>query len=116
LLAGCGSLQRLSEVGRPPSMTPIGRSDRRSPATGPLSLPMPTPHAPGAARRSALWRNGSRAFFKDQRAANVGDLITVLVNITDSADFENETDGAAATARRGSACRASSASRRRSRT
>ena len=35
--------------------------------------------------------DGSRAFFKDQRAANVGDLITVLVKITDSADIKNET-------------------------
>ena len=40
---------------------------------------------------NALWRSGSRAFFKDQRAAQVGDIVTVLVNITDAADLKNNT-------------------------
>jgi flagellar L-ring protein FlgH len=38
-----------------------------------------------------LWRNGSRSFFKDQRAHQIGDLLTVSVNITDQANFANET-------------------------
>jgi fatty acid desaturase len=33
-----------------------------------------------------------RAFFRDQRAANMGDLVTVLVKITDSADLKNDTN------------------------
>jgi len=40
---------------------------------------------------NSLWRNGSRAFFKDQRAHQIGDLMTVTVNITDQANFANET-------------------------
>jgi flagellar L-ring protein precursor FlgH len=40
---------------------------------------------------NSLWRNGSRSFFKDQRAAQVGDVVTVIVNMTDSANVQNGT-------------------------
>ena len=88
LLPGCGSLQRLSEVGRPPAMTPSS-DPTADPAYRPISLPMPRAQTEPAEANS-LWRQGSRAFFKDQRAANVGDIVTVLVNITDEADLKNQ--------------------------
>ena len=57
----------------------------------PVTMPMPraevTPREP-----ASLWRSGSRAFFKDQRAAQVGDIVTVLVNTTDAADVQNGTN------------------------
>ncbi len=83
LLAGCGNLSRLSEIGRPPEMTPT-TDPTREPNWRPVSMPMPSS---GTAPREAnsLWRPGSRAFFKDQRAAQVGDIVTVLVNIADTA-------------------------------
>ncbi len=62
------------------------------PAYRPITLPMPRPRSEPAEANS-LWRAGSRAFFKDQRAASVGDIITVLVNITDAADLKNESAG-----------------------
>jgi flagellar L-ring protein precursor FlgH len=89
LLAGCGSLTRLSEIGRPPGMTPSS-DPTKEPDYRPLSMPMPNPHV-AALEPNALWRNGSRAFFKDQRASQVGDIVTVLVNITDNADLKNNT-------------------------
>ncbi len=87
LLPGCGSLQRLSEVGRPPTMTPSS-DPTGDPSYRPISMPMPRPQTEPAEANS-LWRQGSRAFFKDQRAANVGDIVTVLVNITDAATLKN---------------------------
>ncbi len=87
-LSGCGTLSRLSEVGRPPGMTASG--DPTQEATyRPISFPMPRPQS-APAEANSLWRMGSRAFFKDQRAAQVGDIVTVLVNITDNADLSNK--------------------------
>jgi flagellar L-ring protein precursor FlgH len=87
LLGGCGALSKLSEVGRPPAMTPTA-DPTQEPSYRPLTMPMPSPQA-APVQANSLWRNGSRAFFKDQRAAAVGDIVTVLVNITDNADVKN---------------------------
>ena len=89
LLSGCGALTRLSEVGRPPAMTPSS-DPTQEPGWRPITMPMPKREStPNEA--NALWRPGSRAFFKDQRAAQVGDIVTVLVTMNDSADFSNAT-------------------------
>jgi flagellar L-ring protein precursor FlgH len=53
-------------------------------------MPMPTPQ-PASYSPNSLWRNGSRAFFKDQRAHQVGDILTVKVKFADKATLENET-------------------------
>lgn len=88
LLGGCGALTRLSEVGRPPAMTPSS-DPTADPSYRPISMPMPRGQTE-TAEANSLWRAGSRAFFKDQRAAAVGDIVTVLVNITDAANLSNQ--------------------------
>ncbi len=88
-LSGCNLFSRLSEVGSEPALTSI-----RNPATlhgnQPVQMPMPAPveavHHP-----NSLWRPGSRAFFKDQRANQVGDILTVNIEIDDSASLNNST-------------------------
>lgn len=87
-LAACGTASRLAEVGRPPEMTPTA-DPTADPRWRPVSMPMPRPQEAEPLANS-LWRPGSRAFFRDQRAAQVGDIITVLVNIGDRADLKNE--------------------------
>ena len=89
-LPGCGALTRLSEVGRPPEMTPSG--DPTADAKyRPITMPMPGVEPPPLEANS-LWRRGSRAFFKDQRASQVGDIVTVLVNIADAANLQNQSN------------------------
>ncbi len=89
-LAGCESLrQRISDIGQPPTMTPSS-NPTEAPGYRPLTMPMPPPLPPPVSGDS-LWRQGSRAFFTDQRAAHVGDLITVVVAMNDSANWQNVT-------------------------
>ena len=88
-LTGCGMLQRLSDIGRPPQMSKTG-DPTKDPNYRPITMPMPKAETvPNEV--NALWRSGSRAFFKDQRAAQVGDIVTVVVSMTDSAQLNNVT-------------------------
>ncbi|MDI3307119.1 MAG: flagellar basal body L-ring protein FlgH [Acetobacteraceae bacterium] len=89
LLAGCGSLERLSRVGRAPEMSAV-TDPTADPSWRPVSMPMPAPQDPPMVANS-LWRPGSRTFLRDQRAAQVGDLITILVSIQDQAQLQNRT-------------------------
>lgn len=88
-LGGCDTLQRLSEVGRPPALAPT-ENPISQPGWRPVTMPMPMPQ-PAPTEADSLWRPGSRAFFKDQRAARVGDLLTVLVSMNDQATLKNAT-------------------------
>ena len=89
-LSACGStLDRLSAVGEAPQLTTI-----QNPATSreaqaiqvPLPVPVEVRHNP-----NSLWRTGSRHFLKDQRASQVGDIVTVNIEIQDSAAISNTT-------------------------
>ena len=89
IASGCSSIDRLSQIGEKPKLTEI-ENPTTQPGYKPVQMPMPKPEVASYSPNS-LWRNGSRAFFKDQRAARVGDLLTVTVNITDKANIANET-------------------------
>jgi flagellar L-ring protein precursor FlgH len=87
--SGCSSIDRLSQIGEQPRLAAI-ENPTAQPGYKPVQMPMPKPETVSY-NANSLWRNGSRAFFRDQRAARVGDLLTVTVNITDKANIANET-------------------------
>ncbi|MBV9461025.1 MAG: flagellar basal body L-ring protein FlgH [Bradyrhizobium sp.] len=87
--SGCSAINRLSQIGETPKLTSIDNPTTQ-PGYKPVSMPMPKPETVSY-NPNSLWRNGSRSFFKDQRAHQIGDLLTVTVNITDQANFANET-------------------------
>jgi flagellar L-ring protein precursor FlgH len=86
---GCSSIDRLSQIGEKPKLNAI-EDPTAQPGYKPVQMPMPKPETVSY-NANSLWRNGSRSFFKDQRAHQVGDVLTVTVNITDQANFANET-------------------------
>ena len=86
---GCSGIDRLSQVGEEPKLSAI-ENPTTQPGYKPVQMPMPKPEIVSY-NPNSLWRNGSRSFFKDQRAHQIGDLLTVTVNITDQANFANET-------------------------
>ena len=88
-LAACGQAERLSRIGRPPPLSPI-TNPTADPAWRPVSMPTPGPQEV-AAPSNSLWRQGSRTFLRDQRAAQVGDLVTILVAVADDAQLQNRT-------------------------
>ena len=88
-LGACNALTRLSQVGEAPPLTAI-----QNPAVlhgnQPIAMPMPPPLVVER-KPNSLWRPGSRAFLKDQRASEVGDILTVVIEIKDDASISNST-------------------------
>jgi len=90
LLTGCATISdRLKSLGQPPPLSSIDNPTSK-PGYKPVQMPMPTPQ-PVTYNPNSLWRNGSRAFFNDQRAHIVGDILTVKVNFNDTAVFQDQT-------------------------
>lgn len=90
-LSGCvGMWDRLTHVGAEPALAKI-ENPTEVPGYQPVSMPMPETNTAESSPNS-LWRKGSSGFFKDQRAAKVGDIITVKVSAKDTALMENETE------------------------
>ncbi len=88
-LSACNISDRILAIGDEPALSaiqnPVKQKDYK-----PVSLPMPRPETV-VREANSLWRPGARAFFKDQRAARVGDILTVTVAIADSAKVNNTT-------------------------
>lgn len=91
-LAVSGCFSRFSRIGEAPEMAPIEDPAQR-PGSQVVSYPLPAPSAPQL-EPNALWVDGKKSFFGDQRARNVGDLLTVVVNIDDEAALSNRTSRA----------------------
>ena len=89
-LTACGSTrERLANVGQAPALSPIENPKEMS-GYRPVSLPMPDIQEVEK-KANSLWTSGRQAFFKDQRANGVGDILTVTIDIKDKANLANAT-------------------------
>jgi len=90
LLSACGAADRLANVGQAPEMTRIENPSETGQYTK-VSMPMPAVEEP-ILQKNSLWAGNRQTFFKDQRATNIGDILTVMIDIDDEAELENETE------------------------
>ena len=91
LLAACGK----PVFDRDPELSPIGVDRRDLAAAQTVNVPMPPPEMPripDRAERASLWEPGSGGFFADQRATQIGDLLTIVIEIDDEASLDNASD------------------------
>ena len=89
-VSACETYQRLTQIGSTPQLTEI-KNPQQDPNYRPVTLPMPKAE-PDIRQANSLWRPGARAFFKDQRAAQTGDILTVVIDINDKAALTNTTN------------------------
>lgn len=89
-LTACGAADRLANVGSAPDLEPI-RNPAEHAQVQRVSMPMPDPKEI-TPEKNSLWGGDRQTFFKDQRASEVGDILTVMIDIQDEAELENETD------------------------
>ena len=89
-LTGCGAADRIANIGRAPDLTPIQNPVGHA-GYAPVHMPMPAPQI-AEQQANSLWQAGARAFFRDQRAGNIGDILTVVIKIDDEARLNNSTE------------------------
>ena len=90
VMGACSIPERLSQIGKAPAMTSI-QNVYQKPGYRPVSLPMP-PIEESNTSPNSLWQASRQTFFKDQRAHKVGDILTVMIDISDEADLKNKTE------------------------
>ena len=91
ILAGCTNmLEKVDNINKPQPLAAVANPQEKSDYQ-PMTWPMPESTPPARQYANSLWQPGARAFFRDQRAARVGDILKVNIKINDKAQVNNET-------------------------
>ncbi len=90
-LTGCSS----KYFDRDPEVSKVGMDPQTMFEATTVQVPMPEPkpaRVPYRAESSSLWEHGSTGFFGDQRATQLGDILTIMIEIDDEATLRNASD------------------------
>lgn len=91
MLSACGISDRVSNIGKAPTMSGIQTAHNNANSPELIKLPMPSVQEANT-NANSLWQPSRQTFFKDQRAHKVGDILTVNIDIKDEADMQNKTE------------------------
>src|SRR6188508_3007687 len=90
-LAACGA----QTIGQVPEMTSIGRAEDGAPpilTAERAALSVPPPQAARYSyQQASLWNTTPSGLLGDRRAQSLGDILTVVIEIDDSAEMKNTT-------------------------
>jgi len=93
LLAACGGGN--GGIGEPPPLTTIGRAEPGAPAiltAERAAIAVPPPQAARFAyQQGSLWNAGPQTLLGDKRARNLGDILTIAIEIDEEAEIRNST-------------------------
>lgn len=87
-LSGCSTIS----AQRDPQLSGMVLDAQTMPEAASIRVPQAAPgavHVPYRAEAASLWRPDAQGFFDDNRAAGVGDILTVRIEINDEAQLEN---------------------------
>jgi flagellar L-ring protein precursor FlgH len=84
------TMEKLENVGKQPAMSTVDDPTQK-PDYKQITWPTPETPEPGRRYANSLWQPGARAFFRDQRAQRVGDILRVNIDIQDQAVLDNQT-------------------------
>lgn len=88
-MGGLAACQPLGEVGRAPAFTPPETSVEHAAL---YRMPLPdTTEVLRSTDQASLWSAGQRSLLGDRRASRQGDIMTVVIEINDSAEMSNNT-------------------------
>ncbi|MBA96770.1 MAG: flagellar basal body L-ring protein FlgH [Sulfitobacter sp.] len=89
-ISGCGDFKETHN----PTVSDLSLSPEAMGEVNRISIPMPIPapvQPPKRAEAASLWGAKTPQLFQDRRAEDVGDLVTVLIDINDRAQLQNAT-------------------------
>ena len=89
LIASVAACGKLDHLGKPPSFTETNTTDEHSAMVSqglPRILERPEPF-----EQASLWSGGRQSLLGDRRAMERGDILTVVIEIDESAEIKNST-------------------------
>lgn len=90
LLIGVTACGRVDHIGRAPTMTPVSLGNEHAAMAAIPAETLVVETDPLA--QASLWTGGRQSLFGDRRAHEVGDIMTVVIEIDERAEIDNATN------------------------